>query len=145
MSYEIINIILFIHCFVCFIILLTSYHHFRVSLLYLLRNACNALQNSLTESLQIALNNMECSVSYTAKIAQLSTSQGTHDKLLDSTLKKLVEKITKSNDDGKYRLGIFIDIKKAFDTIDHNISLQKLHLLGVRGVANSWLTSYLSK
>ena len=32
-----------------------------------------------------------------------------------------VEKITKSIDDGKYTIGIFIDIKKAFDTIDHNI------------------------
>ena len=38
-----------------------------------------------------------------------------------------------------------MDIRKAFDTIDHNILLQKLHFLGVRGVANSWLTSYLSK
>ena len=56
-----------------------------------------------------------------------------------------VEKITKSIDDGIYTIGIFIDIKKAFDTIDHNILLQKLHFLGVRGVANSWLTSYLSK
>ena len=60
-------------------------------------------------------------------------------------LLELVEKITKSIDDGKYTIGIFIDIKKAFDTIDHNILLQKLHFLGVRGVANSWLTSYLSK
>ena len=60
-------------------------------------------------------------------------------------LLELVEKITKSIDDGKYIIGIFIDIKKAFDTIDHNILLQKLHFLGVRGVANSWLTSYLSK
>ena len=60
-------------------------------------------------------------------------------------LLELVEKITKSIDDGKYTMGIFIDIKKAFDTIDHNILLKKLHFLGVRGVANSWLTSYLSK
>ena len=60
-------------------------------------------------------------------------------------LLELVEKITKFIDDGKYTIGIFIDIKKAFDTIDHNILLQKLHFLGVRGVANSWLTSYLSK
>ena len=56
-----------------------------------------------------------------------------------------VEKITKSIDDGKYTIGIFMDIKKAFDTIDHNILLKKLHFLGVMGVANSWLTSYLSK
>ena len=56
-----------------------------------------------------------------------------------------VENITKSIDDGKYTIGNFIDIKKAFDTIDHNILLQKLHFLGVMGVANSWLTSYLSK
>ena len=59
-------------------------------------------------------------------------------------LLRLVEKITKSIDNGRYTIGIFIDIKKAFGTIDHNI-LQKLHYLGVRGVANSWLTSYLSK
>ena len=42
-------------------------------------------------------------------------------------LLELVEKITKSIDDGKYTIGICIDIKKAFDTIDHNILLQKLH------------------
>ena len=60
-------------------------------------------------------------------------------------LLELVEKITKSIDDDKYTIGIFIDIKKAIDTIDHNILLQKLHFLGVMGVANSWLTSYLSK
>ena len=50
-------------------------------------------------------------------------------------LLELVEKITKSIDDGKYTIGIFIDIKKAFDTIDHNILLQKLHFLGVSRVA----------
>ena len=38
-----------------------------------------------------------------------------------------------------------MDSKKAFDTTDHNILLQKLHFLGVRGLASSWLTSYLSK
>ena len=56
-----------------------------------------------------------------------------------------VEKITKSIDDGIYTICIFIDIKKAFDTIDHNILLKKLHFVGVMGVANSWLTSYLIK
>ena len=36
---------------------------------------------------------------------------------------ELVDKITKSIDDGKYTIGIFIDIKKAFDTTNHNILL----------------------
>ena len=34
---------------------------------------------------------------------------------------------------------------KNFDTIDHNILLQKLHFLGVGVVANNWFTIYLSK
>ena len=38
-----------------------------------------------------------------------------------------------------------MDIKKALDTIDHNILLQKVHFLEAKGVANSWLTSYLSR
>ena len=40
---------------------------------------------------------------------------------------------------------MFIDIKEAFDTIYHNILLKTLQFLGVRSIANSWLTSYLNK
>ena len=58
---------------------------------------------------------------------------------------ELVDEITKSNDDDKYTIGIFMDIRKAFYTIDHNILIQKLHFLRVRGIANSWLRIYLSK
>ena len=52
--------------------------------------------------------------------------------------------ITKSLDDGKAVIGIFIDLSKAFDTVNHNILLDKLNYLGIHGVALQWFISYLT-
>ena len=56
---------------------------------------------------------------------------------------ELVEEITTSIDDCKSTVGVFIDLKKAFDTVDHNIFVNKLEHYGIRGIANMWICSYL--
>ena len=45
---------------------------------------------------------------------------------------------------GDFCMGIFLDFKKAFDTVSHKILLKKLKNFGITGMAHSWFTSYLS-
>ena len=46
-------------------------------------------------------------------------------------------------DNDYFICGIFIDFQKAFDTLNHDILFAKLDHYGIRGLANSWLNSFL--
>ena len=48
---------------------------------------------------------------------------------------ELVENITNAMDNGKFTIDVFIDLIKAFDTVDHSILVTKLHHYGIKGVA----------
>ena len=56
----------------------------------------------------------------------------------------LTEMVRNALDNSKFACGIFVDFQKAFDTVDHNLLLEKLEHYGVRGLANNWFKSYLS-
>ena len=55
----------------------------------------------------------------------------------------ITEKIRSALDSGKVACGIFIDLQKAFDTVNHDILLKKMNHYGFRGKINEWLRSYL--
>ena len=55
----------------------------------------------------------------------------------------LVEDIKIYIDCGNYVCGIFVDLKKVFDTVDHEILLGKLPYYGIRGVSLNWFRTFL--
>ena len=59
-------------------------------------------------------------------------------------LMALMDKLIDSREKGDYVVVIFLDFSKAFDTVKHGITLQKLSHYGIRGTTLKWSGSYLS-
>ena len=60
-----------------------------------------------------------------------------------NAITELIGNIQKNLEENKNSIGVFIDLSKAFDTLDHKLLLQKLDIYGIRGTALSWFQSYL--
>ena len=61
----------------------------------------------------------------------------------EMALIEITDNIKRFLGERNYVIGIFIDFKKAFDTVDHEIMLRKLDCYGIRGHANMFFGSYL--
>ena len=56
----------------------------------------------------------------------------------------LIDKISEALENGDCVIGLFLDVSKAFDTVDHIILLQNMYLYGIQDTTLSWFENYLS-
>jgi hypothetical protein len=61
----------------------------------------------------------------------------------EQNLLQIVNYIAEAINENLYCIGVFLDLKKAFDVCSHEILLKKLKKMGINGTAHNWFTSYL--
>jgi len=57
---------------------------------------------------------------------------------------EVIDSIYSHLDKHEFTIGIYLDLQKAFDSVNHTILLKKLYNNGVRGKVHAWFQSYLS-
>ena len=61
----------------------------------------------------------------------------------ENAIQELLSSVLKNKENKQYTAAIFLDLSKAFDTLDHTILLHKMEKYGIRGIILDWFKSYL--
>ncbi|XP_065650438.1 uncharacterized protein LOC136078586 [Hydra vulgaris] len=101
----------------------------------LLSNLRKLFEKAIHKRLYAFLNKFKCL--YKHQYGFRANHSTTH------SLIKIVESIRKAQDDKNFACGVFVDLQKAFDTVDYSILLKKLEYYGIRRIPLKWFTSYL--
>ena len=81
------------------------------------------------------------------KVIGILTNNHYAFRKLYSTIMSLInstEHWLENADNRKLNMTVFLDLKKAFDTVDHKILIDKLFKYGIKGKEREWFKSYLS-
>jgi hypothetical protein len=62
----------------------------------------------------------------------------------EHNLMQILDYVTKALNDGMFCIGVFLDLRKAFDVCSHKILLAKLERMGITNIALNWFKNYLS-
>jgi hypothetical protein len=101
----------------------------------LLSNVSKLLEKLMYSRIYNFLNNSAC---FHLRQFGFRSNHSTSHALISIT-----EMIRVAVDSGSFACGVFIDLQKAFDTVDHKILIKKLNYYGIRGIANNWFSSYI--
>ena len=62
----------------------------------------------------------------------------------NQAITELTGRLLQAKEQSLHSAAIFLDLSKAFDTLNHEVLLAKLHRYGIRGIANDWFRHYLT-
>ena len=62
----------------------------------------------------------------------------------ENAIQELLGTVLKGFENNEYTCAVFLDLSKAFDSLEHQILIEKLSLYGIRGIALEWFQSYLT-
>jgi len=65
-------------------------------------------------------------------------------KSTEHNLLQILNYVTTALNEGMFCIGVFLDLRKAFDVCSHSILLEKLKKMGIQGNAHTWFSNYLS-